>query len=216
MVGFMKRYAPVYRVARDEATSGEFGPVVFASGTSAIGSLGPDPDPFVKIAAVHHLDLLRFFVGNVHHVGGVVKVTSHGVAIELSYLAESGAVGTLNLVGLPAWARHFEEFVVSTSTAYWRCDEGRALHRHHDRPTSGVRWQTIDEVVSTTTPVDTTGAGGHQALYLNGYVGELTEFIECVQEGRPPANDAADNVETMSLCDAVLHLPVVHAEDDAR
>src|SRR5947209_4705941 len=84
---------------------------------------------------------------------------------------------------------------------------GRArgvAHTDRPAPSDHPRWQTIDEEDRVLTSVHTSASGGFKDLYLNGYVGEVAHFLECLRSGTEPQPSAADNVKTMALCDRII------------
>lgn len=207
MVGFMKRFAPAYQEMRRVAQDAAFGERLALHGMFAIGSRqGWEDAWYLQTGGIHYVDLCRYLFGEVTDVVGMRN--SRGIqVIQLVTLRFEGArVGTLFFGGVPAWARHYEELTITGMNGFVRVENMARVVTHLDPPlsTPQPRWQTLDEEDRLLTSVHTASAGGAQALYLNGYVGEVQHFFECLRTQTPPQSSAADNVQTMALCDRIL------------
>lgn len=208
MVGFMKRFAPAFlqmrAIAGDRAS---FGELLSLHGMFAIGSrTGWDDEWFIKTGGIHYVDLVRYLFGEVTEVRGFRN--SRGIQVDQLFTMrfEDGRIGSLFFAGLPAWVRHHEELTVTGVSGFVRVENMVRVIYHIDRPagTDGPRWQRLDEEDRALTAVHTSGSGGLKDLYLNGYVGEVRHFVDCVQHGTEPGPSAADNVKTMALCDRII------------
>jgi predicted dehydrogenase len=216
MVAFMKRFAPCYVRVRDLIGDPvEFGAVqsfemsfAFASWTNELRN-----DTFLKLAAIHMVDLLRHLLGEVATVQGVANSTGADINLAFAVRQASGVVGTVNLVALPAWERGHEHLTVSGHHGYVVADNQTSVRYHRHQPGgpdgSGgpggpVRWQALDEHTTVTESVVSTGSGGLQDLYRRGFVGEVEQFLYSVVTRQQPSCSAADNVATMVLCEQLL------------
>lgn len=209
MVGFMKRFAPSYMIQKEIMNNtAEFGRMVAFTGMFAItsGRPGWTDEVYLKVGGVHYIDLLRYFFGELVEVTGYTNSVDVKVSQAFSMRFDSGVIGSMFLAGLPAWKRHWEEIAVSGENGFVKVDNMLSVRYHYDRPSSakGPRWQTMDEEDCVFTPVSTSGSGGWRDLYLNGYVGEVEYFLDCVRNNTEPVTSAADNVKTMALCDAII------------
>lgn len=207
MVGFMKRFAPAYRAIRQFMHEPGFGDPLSLHGMFAIGSrTGWDDEWFIKTGGVHYVDLCRYLLGEVADVRGFRN--SHEIQVDQCFVLrfEHGEIGGLFFAGLPSWARHHEELTVTGTQGFARVENLTRVitHAGGPAPSERPRWQTIDEADRILTPVHTSASGGLKDLYLNGYVGELTHFLECLRSGAEPQPSAADNVKTMALCDRIV------------
>ena len=213
MVAFMKRFAPCYVRVRDLiGETAEFGAVqsfemsfAFASWTDQLRD-----DTFLKLAAIHMVDLLRHLLGEVAIVRGIANSTDADINQAFAVRQVSGVVGTINLVALPAWERGHEHLTISGRHGYVVADNQTSVryHRHQPGGTGGsvgpVRWQALDEHTTVTESVVSTGSGGLQDLYRRGFVGEVEQFLNSVVTREQPSCSAADNVATMALCEQML------------
>lgn len=215
MVGFMKRHAPLYRRLAELAADEErFGRVVSFHGFFAFAPWADTlrDDTYLKFGAVHILDLIRGLFGEVAEVTGFRNSRDADISMALTLRCASGVVGNLTLAGVPAWSREQEELTVTGTRGFVRADNLTALvHRQvpgaGEGPEPAEAWQGLTEQTVLTLSVNSPASGGSQDLYLRGFAGEVSHFLDAVRLGTVPVGSARDNVATMALCDAVLDLP---------
>jgi len=207
MVGFMKRFAPAYVEMRRLMQDPSFGEPLSLHGMFAIGSRpGWEDAWFLRTGGIHYVDLCRFLFGEVAEVQGVRHSRGDQVTQFITLRFENGRIGGLFFAGVPAWTRHYEDLTITGVNGFVRAENMARVVSHVERPHDGgpPRWQGLDEEERVLTSVHTSSSGGHKDLYLNGYVGEVSHFLECLRTGTPPQPSAADNVKTMALCDRML------------
>ena len=207
MVGFMKRFAPAYVSIKQSIHEPGFGDPLSLHGMFAIGSRpGWDDEWFIKTGGIHYVDLCRYLFGEVAEVRGFRNTREIQVDQCFSLRFDHGEIGGLFFAGVPAWTRHYEELTVTGTHGFARVENLARVVAHTDRPAPSdhPRWQTIDEEDRVLTSVHTSASGGFKDLYLNGYVGEVAHFLECLRSGTEPQPSAADNVKTMALCDRII------------
>lgn len=209
MVGFMKRFAPSYVKLKELMQQKEaFGPALSFMGMFAItsGRPGWDNEVYTKVGGIHYVDLMRWLFGEAVSVSGLTNTVDKEVDNIFTLRFDSGVIGSLFLGGLPSWKRHWEEMCVTGTNGFAKVDNMMSVRYHHDKPvdTVGARWKTLDEEDVVLTPVSTSGSGGWRDLYINGYVGEIEHFLDCLQNDREPECNAADHVKTMKLCEDMV------------
>jgi len=208
MVGFMKRYAPVYRRLRTLIESGELGTIRSFSLRFACDSTPfcADDEEFLKLAAIHMVDLVRFLFGEAVTVSALS--TGHGAHVALSILLgfESGVAGTLDLTGLPSRSSETENLAVTGDRGYAVTTESASLavHRAASDEASTPSWQSLTEATTTFTPAESAMSGAGRDLHLRGFVGELEAFVAAIATNTPPSSTAHDNVSTMHLIARIL------------
>ena len=206
MVGFMKRFAPSYQLLKKTISETEtFGRTLSGTGTFVFRNFGQE-ESFVYNASIHYLDLIRFYFGEVKELVGYKQLLPEGVNQNFSFVTENGQIGNMFFAGLAPWARHWEEFTITGTKGFIRAENVRRVTKHvsENSTSSAIPWQSLserDEVFST---VESTTAGGNQPYYLNGFVGEIEHFINCVKNNTEPMTSAGDNVKTMELCERIL------------
>lgn len=200
MVGFMKRYSPLYIKMKEIINMPDFGNVKQFNAEFYItsGRVGWTDEIFLKKGGIHFVNLLLWLFGEVEEVKTYSNSIDNNVSLTSLLKFKNGVIGNINFVGLTSWKGKRERITITGENGYVYNDGVRELHYHLDKKiTRDNRWQTIDEEESTIKPYLTSASGGLQDLYLHGYVGEFDSFI----------NDEdfnSENVDTMKLIDMIL------------
>lgn len=200
-VGFMKRFAPAYVKAKELLSDKNFGQPLAISEFFTCRNFAKDDLEYILFAASHYVDLLRFYYGEVAEVTGSSINQNGSIMQSFSLRFESGAIGSLQFGGTPAWERGAQELTMTGTNGYIKIsgiDKVSALNR--DEITSNLPgWQTVNAQEKTFETMLSTSGGGLQALYLNGFIGELKHFVESISTGNQVINSAADNLKSMQL-----------------
>ncbi|HEY4333049.1 MAG TPA: Gfo/Idh/MocA family oxidoreductase, partial [Ilumatobacteraceae bacterium] len=208
MVAFMKRFAPSYAKVRDAmADTDSFGETMSFASTFGFSSWTPDLDTagFLRLAAIHVVDLVSALFGEVENVAGHQRSRGADINLVFAMRCASGVVGTMNLVAAPAWGREHEELTVTGRTGFVTASDLDRVLLHIERPRSGApRWHRLDEETVVFQAAASTGSGGEADLYRRGFAGEVAHFLQCVRDGAAPTPSANDNVRTTVLVDRML------------
>jgi UDP-N-acetylglucosamine 3-dehydrogenase len=99
-------------------------------------------DSFLKLAAIHMVDLLRHLLGEVDGVHGWRNSTGADISLVFAVRMCSGVVGTLNLVALTVWERCHERLTTSGTQGYVVVEKQATLHYHRHAAGAGSppRW----------------------------------------------------------------------------
>jgi myo-inositol 2-dehydrogenase/D-chiro-inositol 1-dehydrogenase len=208
MVGFMRRFAVAYRLARQAMTRPHFGPVSFLDVKFSNGEWGPrlgiEPPAvsFLTGQAIHIFDLIHLLAGPPREVYAKYlerTPTQYAFAVTLSF--ENGALATLNLNALEAWDS-FHEWVSISGLHHYVIVENmlkvQCFPNEHWRPgfdDRGLR--------NTQSAWELTGPTAPDLREIMGYRDELREFARCILEGRRPEPDLAAGVAALRLGQAV-------------
>lgn len=203
MVGFMKRHAPVYRKAREIMTSRSFGPLAMIDARFCVGAF-PGEEDFLREVALHHLDLIRYFAGEVealhaerHRAGG--DATSLAVVLRFA----GGAVGTLRLSSGQSW-RTRNERVEILGRGQTLVIENMVSLRHYrtiDAPPPGGPFDGPGEAFWE--PNFTVPTLPNQTLHLNGFGFEIEHFAHSLLEGRKPQPGLGEFIQALRLARAL-------------
>ena len=213
VVGFMKRFATGYRMAKEITETSDFGGVRMVNARITSGVWTPawskslTPFAFLLDHSVHFLDLMQFFGGPVDWVCATKTEASaerFGFAILLGY--ESGATGLLEVSNLESRGVPNERIQVSggcgtsvtvenvTRVTYTRDAEpmvpGRAFSPERER----LVWE----------PNMTNIAQENASLVHMGYVGEMRNFAAGLLSGAAVSPSIADGLSAVALAHAVV------------
>lgn len=206
MVGFMKRYAPVYQKLKALIEDGCLGAARSFQVKFAVDSTPfcKDEEQFIKLAAIHMVDLTRYLFGEAAQVSGMSGSSGECISQSLSIKFASGVVGSLSFSGMSAWSRESESVLVTFDQGFALADELNTLKIHRSYSGSRLPWQSLEEQDTVLTPSASAMSGGLRDLYLRGFVGEMEHFMDCCRKGQAPLSSGRDNVQTMELCDLIL------------
>ncbi len=191
MVGFMKRFAPAYRRAKEICSSAEFGPITIYTSKFAMGKWGPDRYNYVMDNALHHLDLARYFCGEVKRCRVEANAAEEGrYAYGILLAFDSGAVGLLNCCTTQSWSQKNEYAEITGVGQYVYVDNiDTCVHYPPERPSQ------------TWMPNYTVPSEENLSLFTMGFAYELRHFAEVVQKGMEPdvtISDARADLELVS------------------
>lgn len=234
VVGFMKRHAPIYRRLRSVIADGTLGTLRSFSLEFACDSTPfcRDDEEFVKLAAIHMIDLTRFLFGEPVSISATSTGEGPHVAISAVIRFDTGIAGTLSLAGVPSRTSETERLVVTGDRGHVTTLDNAELRLH--TLTSGDPSPTSTSLTERTevfTPAESAMSGTSRDLHLRGFVAELSAFAAAAafaaagpadpatpmvapadpvglatpaDGAAPPVSTAADNVATMSLCESLL------------
>ncbi|UPK45982.1 Gfo/Idh/MocA family protein [Paenibacillus pabuli] len=206
MVGFMKRYAPVYMKLKELIDSGSMGRARSFQMKFAVDSTPfcKDEEQFMKLAAIHMVDLMRFLFGEAVQVTGTTVKDGEHINQSISLKFDQGVVGSAYFAGMSAWSRESESVLVTFDNGFALADEINTLTVHQSRTGNNLPWKSLEEQDTVFTPSGSPMSGAYRDLYLRGFVGEMAHFMECCQNNSVPRSSGKDNIGTMALCDAIL------------
>lgn len=206
MVGFMKRYAPVYMKLKELIDRRELGQARSFQMRFAVDSTPfcEDEEQFIKLAAIHMVDLMRFLFGEAVEVTGTRATTGRQINQSISIAFDSGVAGSIYFTGMSAWSRESESLLVTFDNGFASADEINTLTVHSSRTSSNIPWKSLEEQDTVFTPSASPMSGAYRDLYLRGFVGEMAHFMACCRTGATPLSSGKDNIGTMALCDRIL------------
>ncbi|WP_091017582.1 Gfo/Idh/MocA family protein [Paenibacillus amylolyticus] len=206
MVGFMKRYAPIYMKLKELIDSGSLGKVRSFQMKFAVDSTPfcKNEEQFMKLAAIHMVDLMRYLFGEAIQVTGTTVKDGEHINQSISLVFENNVVGSAYFTGMSAWSRESESVLVTFDNGFASAEDINTLTVHQSRSSTSLPWKSLEEQDTVYTPSGSPMSGAYRDLYLRGFAGEMVHFIACCQNQTVPHSSAKDNIATMALCDSIL------------
>jgi predicted dehydrogenase len=218
-VGFQKRFALAYGMAREIASRPEFGGVRlcklnyshcrFPSRWEHLS----DWRAHLIYMSVHPLDLVRFFMGDPVAAHLLKRTASDGrntCTLTLQY--ESGASALLNMSACDPLVQEWVELSGANQLI--------AVHnlvelKHWLEPDADIA-ALHDDAIHVWHPEFTIPYGQADSLRLQGYAGQVIEFAEGLLEGRSISPSIADGVAAMRFVEFIEQADEGVSEVDAR
>jgi predicted dehydrogenase len=209
MVGFMKRFATAYQIVKRLLDENRLGKITMISGKFCSGPY-QESRMFVLDYAIHHLDLVRYFAGDVKRLYAEKCELGPGkISIAVNLQSVDGTVGALSLSSCESWTRHNERLEIIGDENFVIVDEKlRVLYYPKEdwidlsdpQAEFGKRALGQGFFWEPNPPIP---AWENQSLYTNGYFGEIKHFIDCIQSNREPAPSMVDGLRAMELVHAL-------------
>jgi predicted dehydrogenase len=189
VVGYMKRFAGAYRLAKEVAAQPEFGSLTMGSFTWSMGPFAHrfDMRDWLFENPVHHFDLARFFFGeldDIHVRRG--KGNEHTVAVLAS--SASGALVNIRANTTGSWEQHNEAVEIF--------GEGHSLFVDN---IDTCTWRPPTRPERTWRPNYTVPVAANMTTATMGFGPELEHFRRVVTEGIPNESDIASAAATLAL-----------------
>ena len=220
MVGQNLRYTPNAAAVKRFIDEGNLGDIQVAR-THHIS--GGAPERFIdgktgggilQVQQVHHIDLLRYYVGNVKRVTGVCKtvgtlmVNGAEDLVVANFEFENGALGDLFgswTTSLAPEGRFGASYMVFGSNGTIHSTPA-SMPEHEQFGT--IMFALVDEEHDLQRgqqppfePIDTSGTDLPTA---NGSVNEILHFEECIRTGREPISSGRDNIGTIKIIHGIF------------
>lgn len=206
MVGFMKRFAPSYLKVKKLIDTKELGEVrSFYLNFCVDGTpFCRDEEAFVKLAAIHVLDLAIYLFGDIDDVEVMNNSIGASVNLVVAVKARSGVVGSFYLSSMSAWSRESENLTVTFDDGFVQVEEINKVIIHRSNKQTGKSFASLTESDEIHTASMTPMSGSVRDLYLRGFVGELAHFKNIQADTNTIETNGAENILTMALCDLIL------------
>lgn len=211
MVGFMKRFASVYRMARSIVDEQKFGKpfqIILRWGYGAFPLKWAkefDQFNFLLDHGIHFCDLARFFMGPIENLHAeVCKLSDERIGYSVIMKSKNGNVGIMNISTLQSRSYQSELVEISTngelisienlnSIKYFRDSELSSISRPLLLGKDAVSWQ----------PNYSYPFSENQSLFHTGYAHEIIHFAESILDGIEPRPNIEDGFEAIKLLTAV-------------
>lgn len=201
MAGFNRRYTTSYRMMRKILRSEEFGrPLLYMAkyNSSQYGS----SRYFVFNHVIHHLDLMRYLLGEIDTVEAQKTEIADGkIGYHIRFRSASGVMGFLQSASLQCESYPMERVEITGDGRCLIADNVKTLR--YNRPVSSKT--EMDPTLGADDALCWNYNQGHSSMYSHyGYERELADFVGAVKEGRRPENTFDDVYGTMLLYEKLL------------
>jgi predicted dehydrogenase len=202
MVGFNRRFATAYLMAREIIERQEFGRTAMYLAKYNSSEYKSD-EYFVQNHLIHHLDIARFFLGEIKELQvAKIKLSDKKVGYHLMFTARSGAIGMIQSGSLQQEPFPMERIEITGDGRNVIIDNVKRLE--YNRPggnketVSGIRLEDGQDALVWNLNHGQSSGYGHI-----GYERELAYFIDCVQNQKIPEPNFEDILHTMEFCDRI-------------
>ncbi|MFH5181788.1 Gfo/Idh/MocA family protein [Paenibacillus sp. TAB 01] len=205
MVGFNRRYATAYRMAKEIISRREFGGVLLYQAKYHAGAY-PSEDYFYFNHVIHHLDLAEYLLGGVTITHAEkIKVTDRKVGINVTFVCETGTVGNIQSASFQHSTFPVERVELIGNERNVIVDNLKRLE--YNRP-GEPREHTGETVLADSGDalVWNINHGIRPDYSYYGYEAELRHFIEAAAAGWKPESGFDKAVRVMQLTDQIRHL----------
>ena len=195
VVGFMKRFSEPYRRAKSIVDLPGFGQTSMYEGRYTYGQYPIDVYDFLNGFCIHHLDLPRFFMGDIETVYAERVSRGDGLdgyAITLRFAND--ALGLINVNCLEGMHNNWSERVAVTGVG------SRVFVENWRRV---IAFLDGEDEMRYWEPDDIQPTDDANSLNIHGFVGEIRHFIESISDGIDPVSSLENAVESVRLQEAI-------------
>lgn len=205
MVAFMKRYAPAYqRLCELIADEQQFGRILTVDAAFSFCPWTTDlrDASFLQQGAIHMVDLLRATFGKARVVAALGNSNNSDIGLAYALRFATGAVCTVSMSASQVRSSTSERVTVVGTNGWVEAVNLKAVSYRLDVQEAVMleSWNAHQNIAAGS-PLASPAA---MSLREQGFYGEIDHFLRCVADGRPPSPCAAENVETMILCDEMI------------
>ncbi|MBA2937430.1 Gfo/Idh/MocA family oxidoreductase [Paenibacillus sp. CGMCC 1.16610] len=195
---FNKRFTTAYMMAKEIIQREEFGRVtMFLSKFQ--GSESASNELFLFNHVSHHLDLARFLLGEIKslHVDQI-NLDAHRVGYNISFVAESGAIGVIQSGSLQKIEYPMERVEITGVGTNIIVDNIRHLAYNRPAP-KRVGFQFAKLADGGDTLMWNLNHGNLSNYSYYGFEQQLYEFIDSIQRQMAPEPNMEDTIHTVKL-----------------
>jgi myo-inositol 2-dehydrogenase/D-chiro-inositol 1-dehydrogenase len=204
MVGFQKRHARAYVLARNAAQEDSFGQVSMLRMNYSHVRETPLSD-HLAFMSIHAIDLASFFMGDVS--GGALHVSSHEKyhVVAATFEHVDGGISMLSLSALEP--RLQETVELAGQSSLLRVSDLSELIIQHQAPEWADTYDTGPAMASVWRPDFAIPIDANNSLVLQGYAGEMSALAAAIHSGTTPQADIHDAVKAMRIIDLIAAAP---------
>lgn len=202
MVGFNKRFGPVYQEAKNLIAKGNLGSLDSISIRSYVGPTKDEATLLLEVG-IHYIDLLRFFGGEIKSLQVKKKIHRDKATVVIFCEFAHGAIGTLQLSNNFSWSKPGERIELLGQESLLILEDSHKLTFH--KPTIACPGELNLEREKSTIwePNYSIPVKENNLIFLNGYVFELRYFAESIRQGYEGESSIKDGLEALSVIEKI-------------
>jgi len=203
MVGFNKRFAPVYKEAKSLIEKKQLGALnsIFIRGY--VGATQGKETLLLDIG-IHYIDLLRYFGGEIKDFHVIEKSSGAKITLAVSCKFKNDTIGVLELSNVYSWTKPGEYIEILGEESLLVVDNAHKLIFH--KPTISSPGEVPRELEKTTiwSPNYSIPVKENHLIFLNGYVYALRHFGDVVKGKAKCLSDIEDGYKALSVIENIL------------
>jgi predicted dehydrogenase len=206
MVGWQRRFMPAYVMAHEISRRPEFGQIHMFQ--SQVNAAPYRDDEYFKINhVVHHLDLARFFMGEIELTQVQrVELNPKMLGYTISFRAADGGIGTIQSGSFLDPSHPMERMEILGHHRNIVVENFRQLR--YNRPSTGPKGNVGPFALADTGDSlvwDQRHRFDPRTTY-RGFEDEIHHFVTCVASGEKPKSDIAESAATMALLERMSEM----------
>jgi len=204
MTGFNRRFAAPYTMARDISSKGEFGRITMYMAKYNAGKYRSE-EYYISNHIINHLDLARYLIGEIKSLHtDKIKINNQQVGFNISFVAQSGAIGVIQSGSLQHIAYPMERVEITGIGRNIIVDNFKRLE--YNRPPSDANdFEHMYITNESDALVWNHNMGLANENSFLGYEVEMRHFIKCVIDSSAPSPNFFDTLHTMELMDSFIN-----------
>ncbi|MEK3724562.1 Gfo/Idh/MocA family protein [Paenibacillus sp. FSL H8-0034] len=205
MTRFNKRFTTAYMMAKELIEREEFGPVtMFLSKFQ--GSESASDELFLFNHVSHHIDLARYLLGEFKSVHvDKIKVNEHMVGFNISFIANSGAIGVIQSGSLQKIEYPMERVEITGIGSNVIVDNIRSVEYNRPAPKrDGFQLEKLADGGDTLLWNPNHGNMSNYSYY--GFEQQMFHFITSILNGVAPMPHMGDTIHTIEQLELIHSL----------
>jgi myo-inositol 2-dehydrogenase/D-chiro-inositol 1-dehydrogenase len=202
MVGFNKRFGPVYKEAKNLIEKGSTGNLDSIFIRSYVGPTKDEQTLLIDVG-IHYIDLLRFFAGDIKNLQVKKKIHGDKATVVIFCEFNHGAIGTLQLSNNFSWSKPGEYIEILGQESLLILDDCHKLIFHKPTIASPGELNLEQEKSTIWEPNYSIPVKENNLIFLNGYAFELRYFAESIRQGYEGSSSIKDGLEALSVIEKI-------------
>jgi predicted dehydrogenase len=202
MVGFNKRFGPVYKEAKNLIDKGNLGNLNSIFIRAYVGPT-KDEKTLISDVGIHYIDLLRFFGGGIKSLQVKKKLHKDKATVIILSEFNNGMLGTLHLSNNFSWAKPGEYIEILGQESLLILNDCHKLIFHKPTIASPGELNLEQEKSTVWEPNYSIPVKENSLIFLNGYVFELRYFAQSIRKGYDCSSNIQDGLEALSIIEKI-------------